>query len=87
MTAAHPELGPALWAAWRHARASRAELRAWQDARLRRLVRHAAIRFPWRKGDILLVDNFLVSHGRDPFKGPRRILVSMAELYTNTELG
>jgi len=41
VTAAHPELGPALSAAWRHARASRAELRAWQDARLRRLVRHA----------------------------------------------
>src|SRR6185503_7416692 len=41
VTAAHPELGPALWAAWRHPRASRAELRAWQDARLRRLVRHA----------------------------------------------
>jgi phenylacetate-CoA ligase len=31
----------ALTAAWRHPRASRAELRAWQDARLRRLVLHA----------------------------------------------
>ncbi|HEY7613708.1 MAG TPA: hypothetical protein VH764_11980 [Gemmatimonadales bacterium] len=41
MSAPRPELGPALWAAWRHARASRAELREWQDARLRRLVRHA----------------------------------------------
>ena len=38
MTAARPELAPALSAAWRHARASRAELREWQDARLRRLV-------------------------------------------------
>ena len=41
MTAARPELVPALSAAWRHDRASRAELRAWQDARLRRLVLHA----------------------------------------------
>ena len=41
MTGAHPELGPALAAAWRHTRASRAELREWQDARLRRLVCHA----------------------------------------------
>jgi phenylacetate-CoA ligase len=41
MTAARPELAPALSAAWRHARASRAELRGWQDARLRRLVRQA----------------------------------------------
>lgn len=38
MTAARPELAAALSAAWRHARASRAELREWQDARLRRLV-------------------------------------------------
>jgi phenylacetate-CoA ligase len=41
VSAPRPELGPALSAAWRHARASRAELREWQDARLRRLVRHA----------------------------------------------
>jgi phenylacetate-CoA ligase len=41
VNAARPELGPALHAAWRHTRASRAELRAWQDARLRRLVLHA----------------------------------------------
>ncbi len=41
MTAGRPEIGPALSAAWLHARASRGELRAWQDARLRRLVLHA----------------------------------------------
>ena len=41
MSAPRPDVGPALSAAWRHARASRAELREWQDARLRRLVRHA----------------------------------------------
>jgi phenylacetate-CoA ligase len=41
MTGGRPEIGPALSAAWRHTRAARAELRAWQDARLRRLVIHA----------------------------------------------
>jgi phenylacetate-CoA ligase len=41
MTAGRPEIGPTLSAAWRHPRAARAELRAWQDARLRRLVIHA----------------------------------------------
>jgi len=46
----------------------------------------AALRFPWQRGDVLLVDNFLVSHGRDPFTGPRRILVAMADLYSNEEL-
>jgi alpha-ketoglutarate-dependent taurine dioxygenase len=39
--------------------------------------------FPWRQDDILMLDNFLVSHGREPFVGPRRILVAMAELYTS----
>jgi alpha-ketoglutarate-dependent taurine dioxygenase len=29
------------------------------------------------EGDLLLVDNFQVSHGREPWEGERRILVSM----------
>jgi alpha-ketoglutarate-dependent taurine dioxygenase len=32
---------------------------------------------PWEKGDLVLVDNVLVSHGRKPFTGARQILVSM----------
>ncbi|HEX2218412.1 MAG TPA: AMP-binding protein [Gemmatimonadales bacterium] len=41
MSAGRPEIGPALTAAWRHGRPGRTDLRAWQDARLRRLVLHA----------------------------------------------
>ncbi|HEX6668340.1 MAG TPA: hypothetical protein VF061_02210, partial [Gemmatimonadales bacterium] len=41
MSTTRPELGPALAATWRHPRAGVADLRAWQDARLRRLVLHA----------------------------------------------
>jgi hypothetical protein len=37
------------------------------------------LRFPWQAGDILMLDNMLMSHGRAPFKGPRRVLVAMAE--------
>ncbi|MEX0727628.1 MAG: TauD/TfdA family dioxygenase [Planctomycetaceae bacterium] len=32
---------------------------------------------PWRQGDFLLLDNFMVAHGRMPFEGPRKILVAM----------
>jgi alpha-ketoglutarate-dependent taurine dioxygenase len=53
---------------------------------VREVYRQAAITFAWQQGDILMLDNFLVSHGRESFVGPRRILVAMAELYVNQEL-
>lgn len=31
---------------------------------------------PWKKGDVLMIDNFSTSHGRLPYKGPRDILVA-----------
>ncbi|UWU92929.1 TauD/TfdA family dioxygenase [Bradyrhizobium sp. CB1015] len=33
--------------------------------------------FTWEVGDILIVDNLLMSHGRRSYSGPRRILVAM----------
>jgi len=53
---------------------------------VREVYRQAAVTFTWQQGDIMMLDNFLVSHGRESFVGPRRILVAMAELYTNQEL-
>lgn len=35
------------------------------------------VRFPWQAGDLVWVDNFLVAHGRMPYKGPRRIMVAL----------
>jgi alpha-ketoglutarate-dependent taurine dioxygenase len=34
--------------------------------------------FTWRLGDILLVDNEVIAHGRRPFTGERAIDVAMA---------
>ncbi|TQV83985.1 TauD/TfdA family dioxygenase [Exilibacterium tricleocarpae] len=33
--------------------------------------------FKWHDGDFLLVDNMLCAHGRNPFSGDRKVLVSM----------
>jgi len=43
----------------------------------RRALEGATVTRPWQTGDLLLVDNVLVSHGRRPFHGARRILVAM----------
>ena len=45
---------------------------------IRQTRRRLACAFPWNKGDVLLLDNFKMAHGRNPFQGPRRILVSLA---------
>jgi alpha-ketoglutarate-dependent taurine dioxygenase len=48
---------------------------------IRQAYRQNAVAFPWQERDVMLVDNMLVSHGRQPFAGPRKVLVAMAELY------
>ncbi len=45
-----------------------------------------AVTFRWQEGDIMMLDNFLASHGRESYVGPRRVVVAMAELYTNKEI-
>lgn len=39
-----------------------------------------SVAFPWQTGDVLMLDNIAVAHGRRPFTGPRRIVVGMSAL-------
>ncbi|WP_283097265.1 TauD/TfdA family dioxygenase [Frankia umida] len=48
-------------------------------AHLRQCYRRATVRFDYQPDDLLIVDNMAVAHGREPFTGPRRVAVGMAE--------
>jgi len=37
------------------------------------------VREPWQAGDLMLVDNLRTAHGREPYSGPREVLVAMAD--------
>lgn len=47
--------------------------------KIRRAYQQETIIFPWQTGDILLLDNVAVAHGRNPYKGARKVVVGMAE--------
>jgi alpha-ketoglutarate-dependent taurine dioxygenase len=47
---------------------------------IRACYRDAAVRFDYDEGDILIVDNMLTAHGREPFTPPRQVVVAMTEL-------
>ncbi|MEE1866823.1 amino acid adenylation domain-containing protein [Pseudomonas auratipiscis] len=50
------------------------------------LYEACAVRFDWRKGDVILLDNMLAAHARDPFEGPRKIVVAMGEMVERRSL-
>lgn len=45
---------------------------------IRQLLRQLQLSYNWQRNDLLLLDNMRFSHGRNPFKSKRKILVGMA---------
>jgi pristinamycin I synthase 3 and 4 len=48
-----------------------------------RLYRENSISFAWQRGDILVLDNMLGAHGRNPYVGARKIVVAMGEMFAS----
>lgn len=46
---------------------------------IREAYRQETASFLWQEGDLMMLDNMLVAHGRYPFTGERKILAAMGE--------
>lgn len=44
------------------------------------------VSFSWQEGDLLMLDNVLVAHGRNSFFGTRKVLAAMGEAYTRIDI-
>lgn len=53
---------------------------------LREIYRQETVAFPWEKGDVLMLDNMLVAHGRSPFVGTRKVFVGMTDPTSSPEI-
>jgi alpha-ketoglutarate-dependent taurine dioxygenase len=54
--------------------------------RLGNLYWQLAVSFPWEEGDLIMIDNMLVSHARKPYVGARKIVVAMGELVNQKDI-
>lgn len=45
------------------------------------IYRENEMSFPWQRGSAVLIDNLLMAHGRNPYTGPRKILVAMGQMH------
>jgi alpha-ketoglutarate-dependent taurine dioxygenase len=51
---------------------------------IRAVYAELAVASPWQAGDVVMLDNMMVAHGRTPFTGARKVLVAMAEPHRTT---
>ncbi len=53
---------------------------------LRTAYQQEKITFPWQEGDVLMLDNMSIAHGRESFVGSRKVLVGMAEPFSSKNI-
>ena len=53
---------------------------------LRELSQKLCVSFPWQEQDILMLNNMLVAHSRNPFAGERKIVVAMGDLVSKEQV-
>lgn len=52
---------------------------------VRAVLAQETVLFPWQDGDVVMLDNMLIAHGRTPFEGPRKVVVAMAGAHGNLD--
>jgi alpha-ketoglutarate-dependent taurine dioxygenase len=50
------------------------------------LYRKTCVSFPWQEHDVLMLNNMLVAHSRNPFVGERKIVVALGNLITKDQV-
>ena len=50
------------------------------------LYRQQAIAFPWQQHDIIMLNNMLVAHSRNPYVGERKIVVALGNIVSKQEI-
>ncbi|MEH2128463.1 amino acid adenylation domain-containing protein [Nostoc sp.] len=53
-------------------------------AEINEVYQQSQTSFAWEQGDILMLDNMLTAHGRNPYVGSRKIVVAMGEMIKET---
>ena len=50
------------------------------------LYRKTSVKFPWQERDVLMLNNMLVAHSRNPFAGERKIVVALGQMIYDNQI-